>query len=184
CGRPESFQHLLAYGSSRVVVQKVLQNFVSFCVPPQSALRLRRPVQRVFAKQRIALRLDEQADGLPRKVLHVFVITKSQRGTRTPDVSVVLGGKRREFFVSAGHGIVQLARELGQFLLRGFVFRRIGRDLRLGRFRLASRAAGRRLRLFRFALVLGRLPNGVKHPAERQRKNEQQRDDRPCHSKT
>src|SRR2546430_2591070 len=72
----------------------------------------------------------------------------------------------------------ELARELGEFLLRSFVFRRIGRDLRHGRFRLASRAARRRLRLFRFALVLGRLPNGVKHPTERQRKNEQQRDKR------
>ena len=142
-GRRESFQDLLAHGGCWVVVQNRLQNLVSVRVASQRALRLRRPVQRVFAKQRVVLRLHKQAHSLPRAVLHILVITKSERGARAPNVRGVLCGERRKFFVCAGRGVVQRAGKLGKFFLRGFVFRRIGRNLRLGRFRLASRAARR-----------------------------------------
>src|SRR5207247_4680611 len=130
-GGRESFQDLLAHGGCWVVVQNRLQNLVSVRVASQRALRLRRPVQSVFAKQRVVLRLHKQAHSLPRAVLHILVITKSERGARAPNVRGVLCGERRKFFVCAGRGVVWVAGKMGKFLFRSLVLRRLRRYLLL-----------------------------------------------------
>src|SRR5260370_34333683 len=104
-------------------MQNRLQSLIGVRVTPQRTLRLRRPVQRVFAEQRVVLRLQKPADGLSRLILRIVVVTQCKRGSRGPDVRAVLDGERGKLFVRSGRCVVERTGGFGVFFLACVLFR-------------------------------------------------------------
>src|SRR5258708_37129929 len=115
----EGLQQLLAHGGIGIFVLDGLQHFECVRAAPESTLRLRGPVQRILAEQRVVLRFEEPPETLSGTILREFFVAESKRRARSPDVCTVLDGEGRKFLISAGRGVVERAGEFGKFFLRG-----------------------------------------------------------------
>jgi len=85
-------------------------------------------------------------------ILGIVGVSERERSARSPDVCRVLRREDFEFFVRARRIVAQRAGQVSKLLLRGFVFRRGGREIGSRRGRLALRA-GRSLRFARLPSV-------------------------------
>src|SRR5271154_4887908 len=154
-GRRVRFQKLFFDRGVRIVLLNGLQIRERFRIAAQHPLRLRHPVQRVFAQQRIILRFGQPRKGLRRAIFRVVVVSQGQRGARTPKTGGVLIRKCRQFFVRSGRRASQIVREVSHLFLQRLLFRGGRGAFRNGSVRPATATARRAFGLFGFFLTFG-----------------------------
>jgi hypothetical protein len=120
----------------------------------QGSFALRGPEERVLIKQRIGLGFLQPAESLLRVVFRIIIVAESECGALSPDAGNIFVRESGKLFVSAGRAAMQIAREQGEFFLRGSVFGSRGIESWRSRVRLAAGRARGSFRMRGFLLFL------------------------------